>query len=175
MPQELKSAELTARWEQKLTQISRGKAEDAAFVGDMRRYASELVSTVRSSSLTYTHDNMTREKCPDCGKYLLGVKGKRGKMLVCPDRECGYRRSLSVETNARCPNCHKKLELRGEGENRMFACICGYREKLTDFEKRRETAGANKMDTQKYLNKQKESDNINSALAEQLAKWKEKN
>ena len=55
---------------------------------------------------------MTKEKCPDCGKYLLEVNGKKGKMLICQDRECGYRRSLSLVTNARCPNCHKKMELR---------------------------------------------------------------
>ena len=55
---------------------------------------------------------------------------KRGEMLVCPDRECGYRRSVKQTTNARCPNCHKRMELRGEGEKQLFACVCGYREKM---------------------------------------------
>ena len=57
-------------------------------------------------------------------------------MLVCPDRECGYRKSVTQVTNARCPNCFKKMELRGEGENQMFACVCGYREKLSAFHDR---------------------------------------
>jgi len=174
VPEGLKSAEMTAKWEQKLTLIRMGKAKDQAFIEEMRKYAISLVSTVKSSELKFTHDNISREKCPDCGQFLLAVNGKKGKMLVCPDRECGYRKSVSLLTNARCPNCHKKLELRGEGEKKTFNCVCGYKEKLADFEKRREEAGANKNDLKRFLNNQQESEGINSALAEQLAKWKEK-
>ncbi|MGE4484148.1 MAG: DNA topoisomerase III [Oscillospiraceae bacterium] len=173
VPAELRSAELTARWEQTLSLISKGKARDQAFIDDMRKYASKLVSTVKASELKFVHDNVTREKCPDCGKFLLDVKGKKGKMLVCPDRACGYRKSVSYETNARCPNCHKKLEMRGDGDNKMFVCICGYREKLSDFEKRRGEAGANKTEIRKYLDSQKDTGSANSALAQQLARWKE--
>ena len=94
-------------------------------------------------------------------------------MLVCPDRECGYRKSVVIETNARCPNCHKKLEMRGQGENRLFTCICGHREKLSDFEKRRGEAGANKAEIRNFMSGQKDTGPANSALAEQLAKWRE--
>ena len=93
-------------------------------------------------------------------------------MLVCPDRECGYRRSVTQTTNARCPNCHKKMELRGEGENQMFACVCGYREKLSDFKKKRENGSAGKRDVQKFLQNQQEEKGP-SAMAEQLKKWME--
>ncbi|SHH56365.1 DNA topoisomerase-3 [Sporobacter termitidis DSM 10068] len=173
VPGELRSAELTAKWEQRLSLISKGKARDQDFIADMRGYAAKLVTTVKASDLKFVHDNVTREKCPDCGKFLLDVKGKKGKMLVCPDRECGYRKSVVIETNARCPNCHKKLEMRGEGENRMFTCICGHREKLSDFEKRKAAAGANKAEVRKFMNNQQDIEPANSALAEQLAKWKE--
>ena len=113
--------------------------------------------------------------CPDCGKFLLLVKGKRGEMLVCPDRECGYRKSVTQVTNARCPNCFKKMELRGEGENQMFACVCGYREKLSAFQERRKSAGAGKRDVAKYLQQQKDDKPVNSGMADALAKWLEKN
>lgn len=169
-PEELRSAELTARWEDRLSDIAKGKAKDTEFVSEMRKYAAELVTEVKVSDKTYRHDNQTRTPCPDCGKYLLRVKGKRGEMLVCPDRECGYRRSLSQTTNARCPNCHKKMELRGEGEKQMFACVCGYREKLSDFKKRRANAGAGKRDVRKYLASQNTGGN--TAMADALAKWK---
>ena len=118
VPPDLKSAELTAKWEQKLKLIEKGQISDAAFISEMREYASRLVKEVTASDAKFTHDNVTREKCPECGKYLLDVNGKKGRMLVCPDRECGYRKGVSVITNARCPNCHKKLEMRGEGENK---------------------------------------------------------
>ena len=174
VPEELRSAELTARWEDTLAAIAKGKSSDRAFVADMRKYAASLVSEVKASEKTFRHDNQTRTPCPDCGKNLLLVKGKRGEMLVCPDRECGYRRTVTQLTNARCPNCHKKMELRGEGEKQMFTCVCGYREKLDDFKKRREALGANKREVQRYLANQ-EQDSGSTAMADALSKWLEAN
>ena len=69
---------------------------------------------------------------------MLEVKGKRGKMLVCEDRECNTRKTVSQITNSRCPICHKKLELRGEGEAKTFICSCGHREKLSAYNKRKQ-------------------------------------
>lgn len=171
VPEELRSAEMTARWEDRLASIAKGAANDREFVDDMRQYAAKLVTQVKASEKIYRHDNQTRTPCPDCGKYLLRVKGRRGEMLVCPDRECGYRRNLSQTTNARCPNCHKKMELRGEGEKQMFACACGYREKLSEFRKRRASTGANRRDVRKYLENQ-DTGGGNTAMAAALAKWK---
>ena len=175
VPADLKSAELTARWEQRLSLIAKGSADSRNFIEEMRDYASSLVSSVKSDEAKYKHDNMTREPCPECGKYLLEVNGKKGKMLVCQDRECGYRKSISVITNARCPECHKKLEMRGEGDKKAFFCVCGYREKLTDFEKRKESAGAGKRDVAKYMQQQSKQKSSSNPLADQLAKWMEEN
>ena len=144
-------------------------------MGEMKGYAAHLVAEVKASDATYTHDNVTREKCPDCGKFLLSVKGKRGKMLVCPDRECGYRRSVTQTTNARCPNCHKKMELRGEGDKQLFACVCGYRERLSDFKTRRESKSAGKADVLRSLPPQQRDETGNSALAPPLAQKMEQN
>ena len=157
VPNDLKSATLTAQWEQQLQAISQGKADSKRFIGEMRDYATSLVGQVIASNAQYRHDNITRERCPICGKYMLEVNGKKGKMLVCQDRECGYRKGLSTVTNARCPDCHKKLELRGEGDKKMFCCVCGYREKLSDFQKRREQAGAGKFDVMQYMRKQEQA------------------
>lgn len=175
VPPDLKSAELTAKWEQQLSLIAEGKADDRKFIEEMRGYASSLVQAVKSSTAEYKHDNMTREPCPQCGKYLLEVNGKKGKMLVCQDRDCGYRKSISVITNARCPECHKKLEMRGEGDKKAFFCVCGYREKLSDFEKRKESSGAGKRDVAKYMQQQAKQKPAGNALADQLAKWMEEN
>ncbi|HEX2953163.1 MAG TPA: DNA topoisomerase, partial [Bacillota bacterium] len=174
VPEALRSAELTAKWEQQLTEISRGKAGKERFIIDIRDYASKLVSTVLNSAQSYKHDNLTRTKCPQCGKFLLQVKGKRGQMYVCQDRECGYRQGISQTTNARCPECHKKMELRGEGENKIFTCACGYREKLSAFNKRREgeKGSINKREAARFIQQQKETAPINTALADALAKLK---
>ncbi len=171
VPADLKSPELTAKWEQQLSLISKGKANSNAFVGEMKNYAKKLVGAVIASSEQFKHDNVTREKCPECGKYLLEVNGKKGKMHVCPDRECGYRKSVTVISNARCPECHKKMEIRGEGENKSFYCSCGYREKLDAFKKRKGEQ-VDKKDVARFMRQQEKDESINSALADALAKWK---
>jgi len=171
VPADLKSPGLTANWEEQLQQIAGGQARPDEFILEMRKYASSLVSEVHASSATYRHDNVTREECPQCGKYLLEVKGKKGKMLVCPDRECGYRKGISRLSNARCPVCHKKMEIRGEGDHKMFACSCGYREKLSDF-KSRKGEKVDKREVRKILNRQDPEASINTSLADALSKWK---
>ena len=45
----------------------------------------------RIDSSEYKATNISKSKCPACGKNMLLVNGKRGKMLVCPDRNCGHR------------------------------------------------------------------------------------
>lgn len=176
VPSDLKSPILTAKWEQQLSKISNGNLNDKKFVDDMRKYASKLVTDVVNNEDTYRHDNMTGARCPECGKYLLEVNNKKGKMLVCQDRECGYRKGVAKVTNARCPECKRKLELRGKGEGEIFVCTnCGYREKMSAFKKRKESQSKNvsKRDVNRYLKNQKADEPINSALAEALAKWKE--
>jgi DNA topoisomerase-3 len=138
----------------------------------MRHYAKEVVNEVKNSKQSFKHDNVTGSKCPECSKLLLEVNGKKGKMLVCQDRECGYRKGVSKVTNARCPNCHKKLELRGEGEGQIFACRCGHREKMSSFQERRkknQNSKVSKHEVAKYI-KNQDDDFTNSALADALAK-----
>ena len=173
VPEDLKSPALTAKWEQKLGSIAKGTLKKQAFISEMRTYTKEVVSEIKSSKQSFKHDNLTGGKCPECNKLLLEVNGKNGKMIVCQDRECGYKKNVSRVTNARCPQCRKKLELRGEGEGQIFACKCGHREKLSTFQEKRKGAQnkkATKRDVNKYLNQQNNDEPINNALAEQLAK-----
>jgi DNA topoisomerase-3 len=176
VPTDLQSPTLTAKWEQKLSLIAKGSLSQQAFIAEMRSFAKALVQEIKNSQEQFKHDNITRTKCPECGKYLLEVVGKKGKMLVCQDRECGYRKGIARVTNARCPTCHKKMELRGEGEGQWFSCGCGYREKLSAFQNRRKEDGdkASKTDVSRYLNEQKKEHHelINTALADALAKLK---
>ncbi len=133
VPEELREPLLTAKWEMELEKIAKGEAKKDGFISEIRKYALELVSGVKNSDAIYRHDNVTRTPCPRCGKMLLKVNGKKGEILVCQDRECGYHESLSQKTNARCPTCHKALELRGQGEGKILVCSCGFREKASTF------------------------------------------
>lgn len=176
VPEELKSPTLTGEWEQKLEAIAKGKLKKEVFISEMKNYTKEIVSEIKSSDKKYKHDNISTKSCPDCGKPMLEVNGKKGKMLVCQDRECGHRKNVSRTTNARCPQCKKKLELRGEGEGQIFACKCGYREKLSTFQERRKKESGNKADkrdVQKYMKQQnKEEEPLNNPFAEALKKLK---
>ncbi|MFP7169763.1 DNA topoisomerase III [Terribacillus sp. FSL K6-0262] len=176
VPEELKSPALTAEWEMKLGAIAEGKLNQKQYISEMKQYAKEVVTQIKNSEHKYKHDNITGTQCPDCGKLMLEVNGKRGRMLVCQDRECGHKKNIAKTTNARCPNCHKRLELRGEGEGQMFFCKCGHREKLSTFNERRKKEKSNKAskrDVQKYLKKNQQDDGFtNTALADALAKFK---
>lgn len=174
-PRDLKTPELTATWENKLIDISKGKLNKDTFIREIKDYSKEIVKEIKNSESKFKHDNLTKNKCPECGKYMLEVNGKKGKMLVCEDRECNTRKTVSQITNSRCPNCHKKLELKGEGEGRIFTCKCGYREKLSAFNKRKkeEKNKASKKDINKYLkNQNKNQESFNNPFAEALLKLK---
>lgn len=173
VPEDMRKPELTADWEMKLSKIAKGNLKRAAFMKDIRVYSQELISQIKAGEGNFRHDNMTNTKCPDCGKRMLLVKGKNNEMLVCQDRECGHREVIARTSNARCPVCHKKLELRGKGDGQIFVCKCGHKEKLTAFQERRkkEGAGVSKKDVANYLNKQKKEAQqpINNVFANALA------
>ncbi len=101
---------------------------------------------------------------------MLSVSGKNARLLVCQDRECGYRETIARTSNARCPGCHKKMELIKRGEEETFVCACGYKEKLSAFKTRRqkEGAGVTKKDVQNYMKKQKK-EAVNTAFADALS------
>ncbi|WP_066639528.1 DNA topoisomerase III [Desulfolucanica intricata] len=138
VPPELKLPELTAKWEQQLNDISQGKASPQKFIAGIREYTQELVSNIIESTNTFKQDNITGNRCPKCNQFLLSVKTKRGRSLVCPDRNCGHRQLEAVTTNKRCPQCKKrKMEIR-EGKNgKIIACTnCRYQEKYVPEQKR---------------------------------------
>lgn len=176
VPEDLRKAELTAQWERRLTAIAEGKENDRKFMGEISGYTKQIIEEIKNADGTFRHENLTRQKCPECGKFMLKVKGKHGTFLVCQDRECGFRKTLSKNTNARCPVCHKKMEMVGEGEAQKFVCACGHKEKLSAFKerKKKEGAGVSKKEVNRYLKKQqKEAEEpINNAFADALAKLK---
>ncbi|MFC3418070.1 DNA topoisomerase III [Salinicoccus hispanicus] len=171
VPDALKSPATTAVWEQKLESIAKGRLKKEDFIQEMKSHTKEITKEIKNSDKKYKHDNISGKSCPDCGKPLLEVNGKKGKMLVCQDRECGHRKNVARVTNARCPKCKKKMTLSGEGEGQIFTCTCGHREKLSAFEARRKKEGRGKVDkrtVKKYMKEQEADEPINNALAEKL-------
>jgi DNA topoisomerase-3 len=173
VPEDLRSPALTGRWEKKFSRIAEGAMSKDEFLKEIRAYTLKITSEIKNSQQTFRHDNITNTRCPECGKFMLEVSGKKGKMLVCQDRECNFRKPISIVTNARCPHCHKRLEIVGEGSGKRVVCACGYRESYESFSnrKKQESDAMNKHDLQDYMSKlrrEEEKPAKNKAIADAL-------
>ena len=172
VPADLKSPALTGDWEQRLSAIEKKKLNQTQFMAEIKDFTLQNVKAIKSSDSKYKHDNLTTTKCPECDDFMLAVNGKKGKMLICQNPTCQTKKIVSQTTHARCPRCHKKLTLLGEGEKRMFSCVCGHRERLTHFEKRKKEQNmqGSKRDVQKYLREQHHQEApLNHPFADALA------
>lgn len=134
---ELKSPELTAKWEQELERIAKGKADPKQFLRKIRRQTEQLVSEIKTSDKSYRAHNLTGSKCPECGSFLKERNTKDGKILVCSNLECSYRRRKDPKlSNRRCPQCHKKMEIHEGKAGVYFQCRrCNVVEKAEETKK----------------------------------------
>lgn len=172
VPEPLRSPLLTAQWEERLAAIAKGQDDAAAFDADMRRFAGDLVRAVKNSDAIFKHDNETNLPCPHCGKLLLAVDSKRGKMRVCPDPTCGYRETVSQTTGARCPQCRHQLVIIHKDDKKLYACNhCGFREPFDRFnDKHKGGKKSSRRDVAAYQKKQaKEKDIGANAFADAWA------
>lgn len=153
-PQKLTSPLLTAEWEEKLTLIEQGKYDASKFIAEMKSFTNDVVSEIKESDQNYKHDNLTTTECPTCGKFMIKVKTKNGQMLVCQDPQCKTKKNVQRKTNARCPNCHKKMTLFGRGKDAVYRCVCGHTETQAQMDKRhknKKSDKVNKKDLKKYM------------------------
>ncbi|MFS0722871.1 DNA topoisomerase III [Paenibacillus sp. 1P07SE] len=129
---ELRSPEMTAEWERELERIARGKGDRSRFMAAIREQAAKWVGEVKAETKEYKPHNLTQSRCPECSKPLMEIKSKRGKTLVCSDRECGYRRAAEPAlSNKRCPQCRKKMEIHTGKAGKYAQCRpCNFVEKL---------------------------------------------
>ncbi|NUU59127.1 DNA topoisomerase III [Paenibacillus agri] len=162
---QLRTPDLTARWEAELEKIARGQGRPEPFLQGIRSMAQELVSGVKTSVAEYKPHNVSNSHCPECGTRLLEKKSKRGKMLICPADSCGYTRSGEKRlSNRRCPQCHKKMELK-EGKAGLYVqCLgCGITETMDKDHKH-----VNKREQQKLVQQYSKQESIGSNLGELL-------
>lgn len=162
---QLRTPELTAKWEAELERIAKGQGQPEPFLNGIRTMAGELVRSVKNSTVEYKPHKVSNSHCPDCGTRLLEKKSKRGKFLVCPTNDCGYKRSAEKRlSNRRCPQCHKKMELK-EGKAGLYVqCLpCGITETLDKDKKH-----VNKREQQKLVKQFEKKESIGSNLGELL-------
>lgn len=161
-PSELTSPMLTAQWEEKLMLIEKGKYNSQKFIQEMKNFTFKVVNKIKSSEQKYKHDNLTTTECPTCGKFMIKVKTKNGQMLVCQDPKCKTKKNIQRKTNARCPNCKKKMTLFGKGKEAVYRCVCGHTETQSQMDKRmrdKTNGKVSRKEMKKYINKKEEIDN----------------
>jgi DNA topoisomerase-3 len=172
VPEELRSPELTAKWELELESIARGRGDSKKFLTGIRRQAEVMVKEVARSEHEYRHHNATRSRCPECNRFLLEKTGKQGKMMVCPDRNCGYKlRDEKQLSNRRCPQCRKKMEFREGKAGKFFQCKpCNVIEMLDSGDGGRGNKGQDRNLAQKFTQKDTLSSSLGDALKDALKK-----
>jgi len=91
LPEVIKSAQLTAEWEEQLKQIEHGKLSPMTFLDGISHMTKDLVSTYKiiDGADTLFPSNAKGEtigKCPRCGSNVL--ENKKG--FCCETRACGF-------------------------------------------------------------------------------------
>mgnify|MGYP002577610649 CR=1 FL=1 len=90
LPDTLTSPQLTAEWENNLTQIAKGKADPAAFIEGIENMARELVKTYPflsdNDKERFKAEKPETGKCPRCGSPVY--EGK--KNYYCSNKECSF-------------------------------------------------------------------------------------
>jgi DNA topoisomerase-3 len=144
----LKSAELTGRWEQKLSRMSRREYALDDFMCEVRAMITELVAQIASSEVErgagITSRAVPRPEgaldCPKCKQenragFLVERAGASGKFLACSvGREaCGYlsdapknAKQRKALTQTACPTCGGAMRLRlpkEKGKHAFLSCV----------------------------------------------------
>ncbi|MGN8981737.1 DNA topoisomerase III [Enterococcus villorum] len=130
----LVSPDLTESWEKDLEAIAMGKKQAQHFLKEIEKETKRLVQEIKTSKQTYQDFSITQKKCPECGANLREKNTRDGKIYVCTNQDCHYRRRKDPKvSNHRCPQCHRKMEII-EGKNgAYFRCkYDGTTEKMLD-------------------------------------------
>ncbi|WAA12586.1 DNA topoisomerase III [Fervidibacillus halotolerans] len=162
---ELKSPKLTAKWEEELERIARGKADPNVFLKKIRKQTEKLVLEIKTSEKTYRAFNLTGSKCPECGSFLKERNTKDGKILVCSNFSCSYKKRKDPKlSNRRCPQCHKRMEIHQGAAGTYFQCRpCNIVEKA---EKQKKTVS--KWEEKKLVKKYAKKEDFGTNLGELL-------
>lgn len=163
--EQLRSPEMTAKWERELEAISKGKGNAKQFIENIRELTKKLVQEIKTSEQTYRPHNLTGSKCPECGNLLREKNTKQGRILVCSSRECHYKRAKDPKlSNRRCPQCHKRMEIHSGKAGAYFQCrLCQIVEKAEDKKKK-----LSKHEERKLLKKYSGNELFGSSLGDVL-------
>lgn len=89
LPEAIKSAQLTAEWEEQLKQIERGTLSSQDFLADISNMTKDLVSTyevIKEANALFLSKSQSIGQCPRCKSLVTGNK----KGFCCENRDCSF-------------------------------------------------------------------------------------
>ncbi len=112
VPGMLRSPELTADWEKKLSLIAEGNLDSRSFSKEIREHTRSLVNEVKTSDKKYSPGENGGTPCPFCGRPMITTKGKKGDLIqACLALSCGYEESGRKGENGSRKPSHKEKAL----------------------------------------------------------------
>jgi len=88
VPEKLKSAKLTAEWENRLVLVAKGKSDAEEFMNDIKSFVKEIVSDSQplTTDISVFSDREIIGKCPRCGADVY-----EGKLnFYCANEDCTF-------------------------------------------------------------------------------------
>ncbi|WP_058486835.1 DNA topoisomerase 3 [Defluviitalea phaphyphila] len=92
LPDKLKEPEMTAEWEKKLNEISKGKYSSNTFISEIETFVKKLVENSKDNYTTLNTKNIFKTnkevlgKCPRCGHDVVELP----KSYSCCNKNCGF-------------------------------------------------------------------------------------
>ncbi len=113
--------DFTARMEQQLDEIARGKQE---WVSILRDFYPSFEDMLRKATVNVEKVDMSKptdEICPNCGKPMVIKVGRFGKFLACTGYpECKTTMPYQVKTGVHCPQCSGELVQKINKKKQVF-------------------------------------------------------
>lgn len=97
----------TAKMEDELDEVAENTRQWEDVVKDFYGpFGKSLAIAEESIEKIKLPEEVTNEKCPDCGKPMVVKSGRFGRFLACSGYpECKHTQSLKVTTGVKCPEC----------------------------------------------------------------------
>ena len=132
LPDELSSVIITAEWEQKLSQIAKGKYHYKTFIQEIGNLTTKNVDTIIGQIGKVK--KFVKNPCPNCQHELIRLKSKppkKGFYWMCSEIKNGCKTFLDDKNGKpvepkisleRCPNCNSKLILKEGKKGKYWVC-----------------------------------------------------
>lgn len=133
LPDEIKTADITAKWWIIQEDIKKGTATPEILAESVRDTIQNIISsgTGTMKGIAQNEDKTNYGQCPECGSLLQKRKGKYGFFTACSNYpSCRYIQKKQAKIVGSCPECGKDLIERTGKTGSFWGCsnfpVCKY-------------------------------------------------